>query len=317
MASAQVDMALRSAREVFGPASGEGGHDRQLLERFIARREEAAFEALVIRHGPRVLWVCRQVLGDSEDADDAFQATFLVLVRKAETIRARDSLGPWLHGVARRVALRAKLRSKRRREQERRVVEMPAVEPSDEIDQRDLRPVLDEELSRLPDKYRLPVLFCYLQGMTNEEAARRLQCPPGTLKGRLARAREILRERLGRRGVVLGGGLMIWLSSDSSAIASIAVPDRLIAVTVKSSVLAAQGKLAAGSSMSANVAALVDDALRSMLVGKVLRTTTTLLAFAAIGAAVFIISTTLSFRTLVAGTMFDPAILFEAKGGCH
>jgi RNA polymerase sigma factor (sigma-70 family) len=308
MASAHVDVATPGTPRRAG-AGVEGMLDEQLLERFIARREEAAFEALVVRHGPRVLGVCRQVLGDSEDTHDAFQATFLVLVRKAGAIRKRGSLGPWLYGVARRIAVRAKVRDLRRREQERRFLDMPVERTNSEIDQRELRPVLDEEMSRLPEKYRLPVMLCYLQGMTNEEAAKRLKCPPGTLKGRLSRAREILRERLARRGVVLGGGLMLWLASSNAANAATAVkvPVGLVSATVKSSMLvvAAKGKLASVSSLSPNVAAMVEDALRSLFRASALRLATGALSVAAIVGSVGVISSSFSFQPLVADTKLN------------
>jgi RNA polymerase sigma factor (sigma-70 family) len=324
MASAQVGEAVRRAPGGGSPASAdaEGALDSELLERFIGRRDQAAFEALVVRHGPRVLAVCRQVLGESEEAHDAFQATFLVLVRKAGAIRKRDSLGPWLHGVARRIAVRAKVRGERRRTQEGWVVEMHAKQASSDLDHSELRPLLDEEMSRLPEKYRLPLLLCYLEGMTNEEAARRLECPPGTLKGRLARAREILKGRLARRGVVLGGGLMLWLSSTHSASASAYVPANLIAATVKSSVLAAQGKLAAARSLSPNVAAMVEDALTGLFLAKVARIATALLALAAISASVLYVASAPAAgggRSLVAKTILKPTELLGAPAGgaCH
>src|SRR5262245_14585360 len=157
-------------------AAGEAT-DAQLLERFVSRREEAAFAALLQRYGALVLSVCRRVLRQEQDAEDAFQATFLVLARKAVSIDKRASVGSWLYGVACRLAAKAKVATARRRARERPLPDLPAAEPVPEGIWRDLRPVLDEEVSRLPDKYRAPFVLCCLQGKTNEEAARQLGCP--------------------------------------------------------------------------------------------------------------------------------------------
>src|SRR5205823_3540528 len=154
------------------------------------RRDEAAFAALVRRHGPMVLGVCRRVLRDAHDAEDAFQATFLLLARKAAALRQPDRLGPWLHGVAHRTALKAKAAGVRRRQRERPLDDLPAAGGGDDLLWRDLRPVLDDAIGRLPAKYRVPVVLCYLEGRTNAEAARALGCPTGTVATRLARARQ-------------------------------------------------------------------------------------------------------------------------------
>lgn len=179
----------------------------QLLERFVHTRDESAFEALVTRHGPMVLGVCRRGLDDPNDAEDAFQATFLVLVRKARSLRDADHLGPWLFGVARRVSTRARVQSSRRREREQSGAEAEAVShsPSDEGERHELKRVLDDEIARLPVKYRAPVVLCYLEGLTHEEAALRLGCPVGTVRSRMAWARERLRQRLDRRGLAPAG----------------------------------------------------------------------------------------------------------------
>ena len=176
--------------------------DGQILECFITRRDEAAFEALVRRHGPMVLGVCRRILRNTHDAEDAFQATFLVLARKAPSIGQRELVGNWLYGAAYRAALEAK--AARRRVRERQVSAMPEPEAAAEAqDWVDLRPVLDQELSRLPDKYRVPVALCDLQGRTRRDVARQLGIPAGTLSGRLATARRVLASRLARVGVAL------------------------------------------------------------------------------------------------------------------
>src|SRR5262249_4479951 len=162
--------------------------------------EETAFEILVHRHGAMVWRVCRNVLREAHAAEDAFQATFLILVRKAGSIGKPELLGNWLYGVAYRVALRARKMMARRQTHERQGIDVAATQPVDDAAGPDLQPVLHEELQRLPPKYRSPMVLYYLEGRTNEEAARRLQWPVGTLKVRLLRGREMLRTRLVRRG---------------------------------------------------------------------------------------------------------------------
>src|SRR5262249_54354144 len=158
-----------------------------------ARRDEAAFAELVRRYGPTVLSVCRSVLRHEQDAQDAFQATFLVLARRAASIRKQASVGSWLHGVARRLALRPRVAAARRGVHERQAAARPAAAPMDDLTWRELRRVLHEELGRLPEKQRVPLLLCYLEGKTQDEAARQLGWTAATLKGRLARGRQRLR----------------------------------------------------------------------------------------------------------------------------
>src|SRR5262245_50327437 len=200
MSSGQLGAVLRQLRRMAASRGGGGHTDALLLEGFLRRREEDAFTALVRRHGPMVLSVCRQVLRDRHDAEDAFQATFLVLVRRAGSIHQPERLGNWLYGVAYRVAARARAVAARRHQRERDGVDLQAPAPAGDAGGNDLRPILHEELDRLPEKYRVPVVLCYLEGLTNEEAARQLAWPVGTVKGRLARARDVLRGRLARRG---------------------------------------------------------------------------------------------------------------------
>jgi RNA polymerase sigma factor (sigma-70 family) len=174
--------------------------DRQLLERFVTGNDPDAFTTLIERHGPMVLGVCRSVLRDPHDVEDTFQGTFLILARKAGTIKDRDSVAAWLHRVAFRVARRARSRSWQRRTREgvdAGSVPEPAFEPPDSS----LGPLLRDEMSLLPDRYRLPLELCYLEGKSNKEAAIQLRCPVGTVKGRLSRARGRLRDRLVRRGL--------------------------------------------------------------------------------------------------------------------
>jgi RNA polymerase sigma factor (sigma-70 family) len=203
-----------------GKATLLGSSDRltddQLLTLFLDRGDQDAFEAIVSRHGPRVLGVCRHVLGDSPEVDDVFQSTFLLLARKAGSIRDHSALGHWLHGVAHRISVRSKMRSRRGWSPILQSVEPRAPRIEDDLDRRELRQILHEEIDRLPERLRQPVLLCYLDGRTNLEAARMLDFPPSTIKARLGRAREILRDRLGRRGLALSAMLLILLLSGTA-----------------------------------------------------------------------------------------------------
>jgi RNA polymerase sigma factor (sigma-70 family) len=253
--------------------------DAELLGRFVARREEAAFEALVRRHGPMVLAVCRQLLADPYDAEDAFQATFLVLVRKAASLHRPGLLGSWLYGVAYRVAVRARARAGRRRCREREGVEMAASQPADEPCGAELRPLLYDEVNRLPEKYRTPIVLCYFQGKTNEEAARQLAWPVGTVKGRLTRARALLRVRLTRRGWALPAGLGAAVFTEGLAPA--AVPAPLLGATVRAGLLAAAGQAVPAGLVSAHAFALTKGVLRTMGISKLVTVAATALGSAA------------------------------------
>jgi RNA polymerase sigma factor (sigma-70 family) len=182
-----------------------GTSDEELLERFLSRREEIAFAVLVRRHGPMVFGVCRRMLHDYQLAEDAFQATFLVLIRKGTAIRKRESLASWLYGVAYRTARRARATLCRQRSRERPMRES-FVEPSAQASWRDVAPILDQEVQRLPEIYRSALVLCDLEGKTRNEAARLLGCPEGTLSTRLMRGRELLAKRLTRRGITLSAG---------------------------------------------------------------------------------------------------------------
>ncbi len=226
MSEGQRSTLLAYLRRLVGPAAADGS-DAELLERFAAQHDEAAFEALLRRHGPLVWNVCRRVLGEEHAAEDAFQATFLVLVRKARSVSKQASIRSWLHGVALRVALRARQQEQLR---QRREQEMP-IRSAEEASWQDVRPILDEEIQRLPEKYRLPIVLCYLEGQTNDEAAQLLNCPRGTIATRLARGRERLRYRLLRRGVTLSAGTLAALLTDNAM--SAIVPPFLLAQTAK------------------------------------------------------------------------------------
>jgi RNA polymerase sigma factor (sigma-70 family) len=222
-----------------GAAAGDAS-DAELLGRFVSRRDENAFTALLVRHGRLVLGVCRRVLKDPDDVEDAFQATFLVLVRRAAALDGERSLGPWLHTVAYHAALKARTVAARRRAIEEQARHAAARESHATGAWDDLRLVLDEELSRLPQKYRSPLVLCYLEGKTNEEAARLLGWTKGTVSGRLARARDLLRGRLSRRGLALSApSLVLLVQQDASA----TVPVALVERTLPS---AGQGKASAG-----------------------------------------------------------------------
>ena len=204
MASEDHGIVLRGIERIFNHGSLTGLSEGQLLRQF-ATGDAAAFEALVSRHGPTVLGVCRRMLYETRDVEDAFQATFLVLLRKAGTLRDAEALSPWLHGVAYRVASRIRSSSARRRAEESKGARPEAVEPACDLERSELRTLIDEEIRRLPEKYRRPVVLCYLEGRTHEEAARRLRCSAGSVRGRLDRARQKLKDRLFRRGLAPAG----------------------------------------------------------------------------------------------------------------
>jgi RNA polymerase sigma factor (sigma-70 family) len=224
MDSSPIQAVVRHLRRIATPKAGAPSTDAELLARFVAQRDEAAFAEIVQRHGPLVWALCRSQLS-AADADDAFQATFLVLARQARKIRKPGSLVCWLSGVARRVVRRARSQETRRREAERRVEAPRGRDEAGAVERNEWRMVLNEELNRLPEKYRLPLLLCYYQGLTNEEAARRLGWPHGTVCGRLARARDLLRGRLARRGVALTVGAL--------AVGTTGPPSELLAATMR------------------------------------------------------------------------------------
>jgi RNA polymerase sigma factor (sigma-70 family) len=226
-----------------------GRSDRELVAQFVAGRDggEAAFRILLHRHGPMVLGVCRRVLGDPNAAEDAFQATFLVLVRKAGTLRDRDLLANWLYGVALRQASRAKVEAARRQAIERDAGQARGAEAvGDDPDLAELKVVIDEEIGRLPEKYRVPLVLCDLEGLHHHEVARRLGCPVGTVESRLSRARARLRGRLVRRG----------LAPTAAALAAILMPAPASAAppTLVEATLAAVARRTAGASAAGAVA---------------------------------------------------------------
>jgi RNA polymerase sigma factor (sigma-70 family) len=240
--------------------------DRQLLARFARDRDEAAFEALVRRHGPMVLGVCRRVLGSGPDVEDAFQTTFVVLVRRAHSIGRPELLGNWLYGVAFRTALKARATAVRRRDHERRAAAMAREESTPAESWRDVGVVLDEELNQLPGKYRAPLVLCYLQGRTHEEAARLLGWPTGSMSGRIAAGRKLLRKRLERRGVALAPGTLPLAFGPAAWTAPL--PASLVSATVKAAVLSAAGKASASGALSASVTRLTDEVAHALWLGR-------------------------------------------------
>jgi RNA polymerase sigma factor (sigma-70 family) len=240
--------------------------DGQLLARFLGRRDGDAFAALVGRHGPMVLGVCRRVLGSLHDAEDAFQATFLVFAKKAGSITTGVSVGGWLYRVAHRTALQARARLARQRARERQVEELPHPAVEAEAGRPDWLPFLDRELSRLPDKYRVPVVLCELEGRPRKDVARQLGIPEGTLSSRLAAARQTLAGRLARHGLALGGASLAAVLGAGAA--SAAVPAALVTSTTEAATLAAAGQAAAAGFISLKVAALTEGVLKAMFLAK-------------------------------------------------
>jgi RNA polymerase sigma factor (sigma-70 family) len=274
MATRQISTILQQIRRAALAQDGAGMTDGQLLESFLAQHDEAAFESLLRRHGPMVLGVCYRILRNQHDAEDAFQATFLVFARKASSVRPRERIANWLHGVAHRTALKARTFKTKSQVRERQVSQVPEPEAVENDHWNDLQPVLDEELGRLPENYRLPLLLCDLEGKSIKEATLQLGWPQGTLAGRLARARKMLAKRLTQRGITLSGGALALVLSEKAA--SACVPAALAAPTIKAAVAIAAGQPAATGIISANVAALTEGVLKAMMLTK-LKTVTAIL----------------------------------------
>jgi RNA polymerase sigma factor (sigma-70 family) len=250
---------LQHLRRVVARGGGGGLSDAELLLRFATQRDEAAFEVLVWRHGPMVLNVAHRVLHNPDDAEDVLQATFLVLVRQARSVRRGGALGGWLYRVAYRTALRARDQRAKRPAGQVPVEDVPAP-PAGAEPWQDVWPVLDEELQRLPDKYRTPLVLSYLQGLTNREIADQLGCPPGTVFTRLARGRDLLRRRLSRRGVTLSAGLLGVALAPAAA--TPALRAELVRAAVHAAAAFAAGRGAAAGALSPNVVALAEGVLK-------------------------------------------------------
>lgn len=261
MATSQIRRAvdyLRLRRSDRGSLS-----DAQLLEAFIERRGQGAFRALLERHGAMVMGVCRRILRNHHDAEDAFQATFLVLARKAASVVPRRLLANWLYGVACRTAMKANSSACRRRLRERQVSDMPEPQTADHQLWSELETLIDRELSRLADKYRAPVVLVDLQGKTRKEAARTLHIAEGTLSSRLAKARSLLAARLARHGYALPVGSLVLLLGAASP----AIPATILAATAEAAALSTTGAAVAGL-ISPKAAALTEGVLKAMFLAK-------------------------------------------------
>lgn len=304
MAAGRLRGVVNRLRDAVARRGAGSSSDADLLGAFLERRDEAAFAELVHRHGPMVLGVCRRVLHNAADAEDAFQATFLVLVRRGSSIRPRGRVGNWLYGVACRVAREARRAAARRRAREARaMVRVEAVaSPAD-----DLWPVLDQELSRLPDRYRAPVVLCDVEGKTRKEAACQLGWSEGTVSSRLARARVLLARRLTRRGVGLTGvGLAAALAGGT---ATAAVPGELVRTTVRVAFLLAAGSVAGAAAVAARPVLLVERVVHAMWMTRIKLALVTLLGLAAVAGLV-----ALQGRAGTAAPQTDPPAASAAAG---
>jgi RNA polymerase sigma factor (sigma-70 family) len=279
MATSPISVVLQRLRTAFGQDEA-GMTDGELLTLFLTSRDEAPLAVLARRHAPMVWGVCRRLLRSHHDAEDAFQATFLVLVRKADSVKPREAVGNWLYGVAYQTAVRVRAMAAKRGVRERQVADMP--EPVvQEARSDDLLSLLDQELRRLPDKYRLVIVLGDLEGKTRTELARKLGVSEGTVAGRLARAREMLAKRLARRGLAISGGGLASALAQSAASASAPAP--LVASTIQAASLFAAGQAAAAGLLSAKVVALTEGVLKTMLLTKLKTVTAVLLVLGMVG----------------------------------
>ncbi|WP_406695076.1 RNA polymerase sigma factor [Singulisphaera sp. Ch08] len=265
MANGLGGAVLPQIQRIFHGGTLAGLTDGQLLERFAARSDEAAFEALLARHGPLVLTVCRNLLHDRDDVEDAFQATLLILVRKAGSIQLETSLGPWIYSVAYRVAIRARANRGLRARRENTRADLDPQAPLGDLDGHDVPPLLHDELARLPERLRAPIVLCYFQGLTHEMAAEQLRCPVGTVRSRMARARLLLRDRLTRKGIGLSTGFLIGTSRQATAAT---IPRVLTEETIQTAMRIVAGRAAKSGLLSVPVAALMEGVLSAMWVTK-------------------------------------------------
>lgn len=263
MATGPLRHVQRYLRRLVAARVNDELSDAELVRRFVARRDELAFTILLERHGAMVLGVCRCVLRDTHDAHDAFQATFLVFLRKASSIRRREVVGSWLYAVAHRVAVRLKTQIARRRTVERVDPELAEIASPTEEGTSELGSILEEEVHRLPKKYRTPIVLCYLEGKSNDEAAQQLCWPLGTVKARLDRARKLLRRRLAQRGLTPSATALAAGLCEGAAKA--AVPISLVEATAR-----AFGKfpVTGTTEISARSLLLAQGVLRTMFITK-------------------------------------------------
>jgi RNA polymerase sigma factor (sigma-70 family) len=303
MATGQMSEFIQQLRRRLLLWDGAELTDGQLLTDYISGLDGASLAALVHRHGPMVWGVCRRMLRNYHDAEDAFQATFLVLIRKAASIESRELLANWLYGVVHQTAMKARATAAKRNERERQLTEMPEPAVADPGIWRDLQPQLDEELSRLPRMYRVVIVLCDLEGKTRKEVARQLNCPEGTVAGRLARARAILAKRLSRRGVVVSG---VWLGALVSAqAASAGLPMAVACSMIKTATLVALGQEVAAA-VSPRVAALITGVTKAMFRSKIKRLLATAL----------VVGLALGGAGVGAGLLSGPAaVARQSRGG--
>ena len=285
MANSSFSCVMQQLQKLIGGRRDSDRTDGELLECFVSRQDEAAFETLVRRHGPLVQRVCRRVLGDAHAAEDAFQASFLLLARKAVTIRARASVGGWLYEVAYHLAVRAKSNTARRAWHERQAAHMSLAETVDANgahDADEIQALLDEELRKLPEKYRTPLVLCYLEGKTNVQAARELNCPAGTMSSLLQRGRDMLRGRLAKRGVALSVSALTALLAADPVSAGV-VSNALVRNTVQAAVLFAAGETAVAGIASSQAVFLAEGMLNTMISAKLKFVAALLLAVGLVG----------------------------------
>jgi RNA polymerase sigma factor (sigma-70 family) len=278
---------LQQLRRLFRPHEAGNVNDAELLARFTGSRDDNAFAALVNRHAPLVWGVCRRVLEHDHDAEDAFQGTFLVLARKAHSICNKHSIGSWLYGTAHRIAKKARVAAARRRNHETRAASSPVAKTSSELAWRELQAILDEELNRLPEKYRAPFLLCCLERRTKKEAAQELGWHEGTVSSRLAHARKLLQQRLARRGVALSALLCGMTLAETPASAT--VPISLIETTVKSALQFVTGEAMRAGAQS-GAAALAEGLLKAMAAERLKAGVVVLFVLSVVSAGVWALS---------------------------
>ncbi len=265
MAKQPLNAAMQTLRKVATLHAYRSLPDGELLERFIDAHDEAAFTVLIEKHGPMVLGVCRRALTSLHDAEDACQATFLVLSRKAATVSKKASLGSWLHGVAGRVSANLKREQGRRRSRERMRDSAPSKDPANEVLWSEVQAVLDEELQLLPDRYRAPLVLCYLECLTRDEAATQLGVSPGSLHGLLERGRDLLRKRLVKRGLALSAVLSAVALGGSLARA---LSPTFVLSSSRAAALLAAGKPLPEGAVAAQVLTLTQEVVKNMFITK-------------------------------------------------
>lgn len=301
MAGKAFNGVLQRIRTLAAVHTGRACGDRELLERFLIAEDEAAFTLLVDRHGPMILSLCRRLLRDRHEADDACQATFLVLARKARSLRKQESLASWLHGVAYRISASLRRQHARRLKREQAASRPAACQPDDAVSWREFHAVLDDELQRLPDRYRAPLILCYLEGKTRDEAAQQLGAKPGALHGLLDRGRKLLRERLVKRGVTLSATLFAAVLAESASKAALA--PALVVSSARAALALLRGDTIGEGLIRSHILALAKEASTTMFMTKL-----------KIGAALVAAA---SILTSVVGGSLSSVSLAQDGGGIH